>query len=306
MIQDVSKAYFFAEATRRVFVEIPDEDREPGDENKCALLLRSLYGTRDAALNWAECYTSKLLALGFSKGASSPCTFFHEGRGIRLAVHGDDFVSEAPAADLKWLDVELKKHFTMKSQTLGPDVGECKELTILNRSIRWTSSGVTWEPDPRHAETIIRDMGIEDGKGVCSPGVRESEKRRGKAEAEAKVTDFVALDAAAVVADIAGDCSVSRNYINNLVNNPFNARERLLAQEGWKPVATARGARSRWMKSFPDSVCMVEPPVDGVCRRITRDLTSQRLIEDLWIGRSTPSRLISRELRMPSNIGVQI
>ena len=78
------------------------------DEHKCALLLRSLYGTRDAAPNWAECSTGKLLALGFSKGASSPCTFYHEGRGIRLAVHGDALASEAPAADLRWLDTELK------------------------------------------------------------------------------------------------------------------------------------------------------------------------------------------------------
>ena len=126
MVQDVSKAHFFAEATGRVFVEIPDEDREPGDENMCVLLLRSLYGTRDAALNWAGCYTNKFLALGFSKGASLLCTFYQEGRGIRLAVHGDDFVLEAPSADLKRLDVELKKHFTTKSQVLGPDVGECK------------------------------------------------------------------------------------------------------------------------------------------------------------------------------------
>ena len=70
-----------------------------------------------------------------SKGASSPCTFYDEGRGIRLAVPVDDFASEAPAANCKQLDVELKQHFTTKWQDLGPDVGECKELLILNRSI---------------------------------------------------------------------------------------------------------------------------------------------------------------------------
>ena len=88
MIQDVKKAYFFAPATRNIYVDIPLEDREPGDEGKCALLLRSLYGTRDAAFNWAQCYTKELLTLGFKKGATSPCTFWHPQRGIRLAVHG--------------------------------------------------------------------------------------------------------------------------------------------------------------------------------------------------------------------------
>ena len=38
MIQDVKKAYFFAKATRRVFVALPWEDTKPGEENMCALL----------------------------------------------------------------------------------------------------------------------------------------------------------------------------------------------------------------------------------------------------------------------------
>ena len=180
MVQDVSKAYFFADATRRVFVEIPEEDFEPGDEHRCALLLKSLCGTCDAALNRAECYTSKLLNIGFSKGASSPCTFHHATRNIKLVVHGDDFVSEGSAFNLAWLDASLKKEFIMKSQVLGPDKGETRELTILNRVIRWTDQGLSWEPDARHAEAIIRDMEIFDGKGVCSPGVKDPEKRKSK------------------------------------------------------------------------------------------------------------------------------
>ena len=196
----MSKAYFFAEATRRVFVPIPEEDREAGDENNCALLLRSLYGTGDAALNWAECYTKKLLSLGFTKGASSPCTFFHPGRSIRMPVHGDDFVSEGQAIDLKWLDDALQKQFKMKSQVLGPDVGEVKELTILNRTVRWTPTGLTWEPDPRHAEAIIRDMGVVDGKGACSPGLKE-ESRRDKNEIKPSRAAAAAAAATAVCVD---------------------------------------------------------------------------------------------------------
>ena len=63
MVQDVSKAYFFADAARRVIVEIPEEDFEPGDGHRCALLRESLRSTRDSALNWAECYTDKLLII---------------------------------------------------------------------------------------------------------------------------------------------------------------------------------------------------------------------------------------------------
>ena len=77
MVQDVKKAYFYADATRVVYVDIPPERAQPG---MCAKLRNSLYGTRDAALNWARAYTEVLEGLGFTKGRSSPCGFDHAGR----------------------------------------------------------------------------------------------------------------------------------------------------------------------------------------------------------------------------------
>ena len=53
---DVSRAYFYARAIRPVYVKLPAEDQEAGDEDRCGRLLMSMYGTRDAAQNWAsEC-----------------------------------------------------------------------------------------------------------------------------------------------------------------------------------------------------------------------------------------------------------
>lgn len=77
MVQDVKKAYFYAPATRRIYVKIPDEDRGPGEERMCGLLKKSLYGTRDAAHNWASAYTAVLERVGFEKGITSPCSFWH-------------------------------------------------------------------------------------------------------------------------------------------------------------------------------------------------------------------------------------
>ena len=48
---DVKRAYFYAPATRPIFIEIPLEDRQPEDEGFVAQLNLSLYGTRDAAQN---------------------------------------------------------------------------------------------------------------------------------------------------------------------------------------------------------------------------------------------------------------
>ena len=46
---DIRRAFFHADARRTVFVELPREDAEPG---MCGQLLKSMYGTPDAAQTW--------------------------------------------------------------------------------------------------------------------------------------------------------------------------------------------------------------------------------------------------------------
>ena len=46
---DVRRAYFYAKTICPVYIEIPKEDWEPGDEDRVARHNFSLYGTRDAA-----------------------------------------------------------------------------------------------------------------------------------------------------------------------------------------------------------------------------------------------------------------
>ena len=51
---DIRRAFFHADAIRKVYVELPAEDAEDG---KCGILRKSMYGTRDAAHNWESHYT---------------------------------------------------------------------------------------------------------------------------------------------------------------------------------------------------------------------------------------------------------
>ena len=51
---DVSRAYFHAKAQRPVLVNLPAGDCSGRDEGKIGLLKKSMYGTRDAASNWAS------------------------------------------------------------------------------------------------------------------------------------------------------------------------------------------------------------------------------------------------------------
>ena len=93
MYADVSRAYVYAKAVRPVYVKLPDEDREEGDEARCGKLLVSMYGTRDAALNWFQECTRSLVNSGYVQGGANPCFFQHPITKVAVMVHGDDFVA---------------------------------------------------------------------------------------------------------------------------------------------------------------------------------------------------------------------
>ena len=58
--------------------------------------------------------------------------------------------------------------------------GKPGSVRILNRIVTVTKDGLEYEADQRHAEILMRDMGVdEDCKGVVTPGVSESEKEVG-------------------------------------------------------------------------------------------------------------------------------
>ena len=171
MAIDVKRAYFYAPATRPLFVKIPKEDWEEGDEDKVAWLQLSLYGTRDAALNWTTTYTDFLVGMGFVKGRGCTCNFHHP-RGLVMTVHGDDFTSAGSTRDLAWLKEQFESKFEITAKVLGPEAGQEREIRVLNRVLRWESAGVVYEPDQRHAEMVIREFGLEAASSVLTPGTR--------------------------------------------------------------------------------------------------------------------------------------
>ena len=123
---DVSRAYFYAAAVRPVYVQLPDEDREPGDEGKCGRLRVSMYGTRDAAMNWAAEYGETLKAAGYIQGKVSPCLFHHPVHDVMIMVHGDDFVAVGEPEFLKKTEASLREKYKIKTETLGSDAEDIK------------------------------------------------------------------------------------------------------------------------------------------------------------------------------------
>ena len=77
MVNDVARAFFEATAIRKLCVELPAEFAECCGGHNVGLLRQSLYGTRDAAMNWQEEVARETRGWGFSRGQYNPCLHTH-------------------------------------------------------------------------------------------------------------------------------------------------------------------------------------------------------------------------------------
>ena len=190
MYADVSRAYFYAKAERPVYVKLPAEDMQPGDEQRCGRLRMSMYGTRDAALNWSKEYADTLKAAGFVQGQSNPCLFKHRDLEVAIMVHGDDFIAVGSEKDLKATRVVLENKYKIKVEVLGDKAGQTRELRILNKVVRLAKSGIELEADPRHVELTIRDLGLENAKVSAVPGAKDTKPRGSQPESADSVVVY--------------------------------------------------------------------------------------------------------------------
>ena len=113
MIADVARALFEAKATREVCVELPEEAKTEKDrrDDTVALLEKSLYGTRDAALNFQKEVRHFMKSIGFACGRYNVSTYFNKERQLKCLVHGDDFVIEGEKEDILWTKKQMGKRF---------------------------------------------------------------------------------------------------------------------------------------------------------------------------------------------------
>ena len=60
-------------------------------KGKVGRLLRSMYGCRDAGVNWEFTICEVMIAFGFVQGRASSCIYRHLEKQLFVWVHGDDF-----------------------------------------------------------------------------------------------------------------------------------------------------------------------------------------------------------------------
>ena len=133
-----------------------------------------MYGTQAAADGWQQEYAGYMVEMGFRQGIASPCVFVHPSRNLACSVHGDDFTTCGPKRELDWFESTLESRYELKrGGRLGPGKDDSKEMTVLNRVLRWTADGLEYEADPRQCERLLESLGLDDScNGVATPGIK--------------------------------------------------------------------------------------------------------------------------------------
>ena len=74
----------------------------------------------------------------------------------------------------------MEKHYEISSTFLGP--GADQEAKYLNRILRWTSDGLEYEGDPKHAQILLREWGMVDCLPMDCPISKDTEERLGEGD----------------------------------------------------------------------------------------------------------------------------
>jgi hypothetical protein len=170
MFIDVRKAHLNAACDKEhMYVSLPEEAGAP--PGTCGRLLRWLYGMRGAAQGWETEFGDKLVGIGFTKGRSTPVVFHRESDDTSLVVHGDDFTFLGYPGSLQEILAQMKSWWDIKLRAIvGDERGDDQEVTILNRTLKWTGEALTLSADPKHVQEILKAFNLtQESRGISIP-----------------------------------------------------------------------------------------------------------------------------------------
>ena len=119
MSNNVARAFFDAKATRKICVELPEECAESLGGRNVALLNRSLYSTRDAAMNLQEEVAKEMHRWWLSRGQYNPCLYSHAERKVRAFLHGETLRAWATERRYGGSERRWKRGSRSKQASLG-------------------------------------------------------------------------------------------------------------------------------------------------------------------------------------------
>lgn len=162
------------------FVQLPAEGGDKVDR-----LRRWLYGMRPAARAWDEEYAARREEAGYRRGRQAS-TDFHDPIGdASVVVHGDDFTTFGPGAELDGLEARMRGWYSLKLRGKSGLMKkkDDKDIRIWNRKVDWGEGVLRCEADPPNAESVIKGLGLQAvSKGLDMPVVASAVGGAGRRE----------------------------------------------------------------------------------------------------------------------------
>ena len=190
MALDFSKAFLYGNMKREVYIELPNEDARKGDGDWVGLLLKSMYGLRDAPQIWQAVVKNMLEERGFKHLVGTQCTYVCAKSGMLIVAHVDDFLVSGTRIELtNFLKGLQNGGFECTGLILGDGQEDVQELKFLGRTIRLVEGGLEWEGDSKHVAGYLDKLNsdfsdVEPGmhvvrgsvlRGVRTPGVKRTD-----------------------------------------------------------------------------------------------------------------------------------
>lgn len=131
MVLDFKRAFLYADITRDLYIELPDDDSRKRGGVNIGKLCKAMFGTRDAPSAWQGLVKITLVRLGFIASRLLPCLFFCNTTGIRLVAHVDDFLVLGSVGQLQQFKDKQQKEFEVDGDLTGPRTTQTKTLKFL-------------------------------------------------------------------------------------------------------------------------------------------------------------------------------
>lgn len=130
---NVKSAFLYAPLKEDIFIKTPAKSHRSAPYLK---LKKSLYGLRQAPLNWHETLTSWLLSLGYQQSDSDACVFYNKITPSYLYLHVDDLVvaGDVDAFQTAFLERFPESAAHKPDTLLGMDIKIDKFRCLLNQS----------------------------------------------------------------------------------------------------------------------------------------------------------------------------
>jgi transposase InsO family protein len=157
---DFKNAFQNGGADYCIYIRQPPGFRNARFPQHVLLLLKSLYGLKQASRIWFMVLCQLILDLGFTECKTDQCTFYSSERRILIAVYVDDLLMIGKPEDNDRCVAELSKRFKLRNH------GQVKSFLGLN--VEYTNDGIQLN-QIGYIHRKAQEFGLTDSKPCDTP-----------------------------------------------------------------------------------------------------------------------------------------